>query len=82
MEKSVLKKYAALIAGYGLNVQEGQDVLIQVNIENQDFALLCVEECYRLGARKVIVDWLSQDLDRLNYNYRSLDTLSEYEEFE
>ncbi|MGN1178764.1 MAG: aminopeptidase, partial [Candidatus Ornithospirochaeta sp.] len=82
MEKSVLKKYAALIAGYGLNVQEGQDVLIQVNIENQDFALLCVEECYRLGARKVIVDWLSQDLDRLNYNYRSLETLSEYEEFE
>ena len=44
MEKSVLKKYAALIAGYGLNVQEGQDVLIQVNIENQDFALLWVEE--------------------------------------
>lgn len=82
MNKSVLKKYASLIVGYGLNVQEGQDVLIQVSIENHDFALLCVEECYRLGARKVIVDWLSQELDRINYYYRTLDTLSQYEEFE
>ena len=59
MDKTLLQKYASLIVDYGLNVQEGQDVLIQVNIENQDFALLCVEECYRLGARKVVVDWLS-----------------------
>ena len=66
MNKSVLNKYAFLIVGYGLNVQEGQDVLIQVSIENHDFALLCVEECYRLGARKVIVDWLSQELDRMH----------------
>ena len=50
MDKTLLQKYASLIVDYGLNVQEGQDVLIQVNIENQDFALLCVEECYRLGA--------------------------------
>ena len=82
MDKTLLQKYASLIVDYGLNVQEGQDVLIQVNIENQDFALLCVEECYRLGARKVVVDWLSQELDRLNYNYRSLDTLSAFEDYE
>ena len=80
MEKSVLQKYASLIVGYGLNVQKDQDVLIQANIENHDFVLLCVEECYRLGARKVVVDWLSQDLDRINYNYRALETLSNYEE--
>ena len=82
MDKRVLQKYASLITGYGLNVQEGQDVLIQVDIENADFALLCVEECYRLGARKVVVDWLSQHLDRINYNYRSLDTLSVFEDYE
>lgn len=82
MKKSMLKNYASLIAGYGLNVQEGQDVLIQANIENSEFTLICVEECYRLGARKVVVDWLSQDLDKLNYNYRSLETLSVLDSFE
>lgn len=82
MKKSRLRKYASLVVGYGINVQAGQDVLIQANIENSDFTLLCVEECYRRGARKVVVDWLSQDLDKININYRSLETLSQVEDYE
>ncbi len=82
MKKSVLKKYAELIVETGLNVQKGQYVMIQAATENEAFALMCVEECYRRGAVKVTVDWLSQGLDRLTYKYRTLESLKKIEKWE
>ena len=52
VKKSLLKSYAKLIVESGLNVQPGQEVLIQAGTENVDFALMCVEECYKRGAVK------------------------------
>lgn len=77
MKKTLLKKYAELIVSYGLNVQREQDVVIKANIENSEFAILCAELCYKRGARKVTIDWLSQELDRVNYRYRTLDTIKD-----
>lgn len=82
MKKSVLDNYAKLIVEVGLNVQKGQDVIIKASTENSAFALLCTEKCYKRGARKVIVEWINQDLDKLNYNYRTIDTLKEVEKWE
>ena len=45
VKKSVLKSYAKLIVESGLNVQPGQEVLIQAGTENVDFALICVLWC-------------------------------------
>lgn len=82
MKKKVLESYANLIASYGLNIQKGQDVIIRAATENSDFALLCVELCYKRGARKVSVEWLSQELSRLNYNYRTIETLVDIPKWE
>lgn len=49
MQKSILKNYAKLLARTGLNVQKGQDVVIYASIEQQEFALMVAEECYRAG---------------------------------
>lgn len=82
MKKSTLINYAKLIVDTGLNVQSGQDVIISASTYNSDFALLCVKECYLKGARKVTVEWRNQELDKINYNYRSLETLKEIEKWE
>lgn len=82
MKKKVLESYANLIVSYGLNIQKGQDVIIRAATENSDFALLCVELCYKKGARKVSVEWLSQELSRLNYNYRTIETLVDIPKWE
>lgn len=82
MKKSLLKKYARLIVDYGINLEKGQDVLIQANTEIESFVLLTVEECYKRGARKVRVEWLNQALDKLNYKYRSIETLKEVDKWE
>lgn len=82
MKKSILKNYAKLIIESGLNVQKGQDVVIQASTENEDFALMCVEECYKRGAEKVRVEWSNQNLDKLTYKYRTTESLKSMEKWE
>lgn len=75
MKKRLIKKYARTIARIGLNIQRGQGVLINAEPECEDFAVLVAEECYRAGAGKVVVDFLSNKLTRLDYKYQKLSTL-------
>lgn len=82
MNKKVLVKYARLIAEVGANVQKGQEVIIRAEVENCDFAVLVAEECYKLGASKVTVDWRYAPLTKLNYKKRSLKMLSTVEDWE
>ena len=82
MKKSVLRKYAQLIAKCGVNVQKGQEVEILAELDQPGFVRMVVEECYRLGAKKVIVDWTDQKTSRLHAKYRSLETMSKMEKWE
>ena len=76
MDKTKLEKYAKLIAGSGLNVQKGQKVVIQCGLDQPDFVTMVVEECYKLGAASVIGKWSHMPVTKLNYTYRTLETLS------
>lgn len=82
MKKSILKDYAELIVKSGLNVQKGQSVIVTASTENAEFALMCVEECYKRGAESVNVDWTNQSLDRLTYKYRTLESLKKMKKWE
>ena len=81
MEASILKNYADLIAA-GVNVQPGQDVRIEAQLDQPAFVELVVEACYRRGARVVQVDWHHQPLERLHAQYRTLEALSEVRPWE
>ena len=59
MKKSLLKKYAELIVRSGVALKKGQSVYLSAALENEDFAAMVVEECYRAGAKKVHVEWSS-----------------------
>lgn len=76
MDESRLRRYAHLIARCGINVQKKQDVFIAAALDQPDFVAMVVEECYLLGARKVIVDWSYQPISKLHARYRSLATMS------
>ncbi len=82
MNKTLLRKYAHLIAKVGANVQKGQEVVVRSNVETADFAVLVCEECYKLGAKEVTVDWRHTPLTKLHYKKRSLKTLSEVKDWE
>ena len=76
MKKTILRKYAQLIAKVGANVQKGQEVFIHAELDQPEFVQMVVEECYKLKAKKVVVDWNYQPLQKLPVRYRSLSTLS------
>lgn len=82
MNKERLEKYAHLIVKCGINVQEGQDVIIQCELDQPDFVTMVCEECYKAGARRVTVKWSHMPVSKVNTIYRSLETLSEFTDIE
>ena len=63
-------------------MQKGQDVIIRASLDQPDFVTMVAEECYRCGARKVTVEWNHLPITKLNYQKRSVKTLSTMEEWE
>ena len=75
MKKTILRKYARLIAEAGVNVRKGQEVFILAGLDQPDFVRMVAEECYKLGAARVAVDWDYQPLAKVDNKYCSVETL-------
>ena len=82
MKKTVLRKYAHLIANVGINVQKGQEVFVTAELDQPEFVQMVVEECYRAGAKRVVVDWTYQPLAKLHYRWRTNKNLAQLENWE
>ena len=82
MKKTILRKYARLIAAEGGNVQKGQHVIIYASVEQPEFAQMVVEECYRCGAAVVRVEWSYQPISKVHMRSQTLTNLSRMEDWE
>ncbi len=82
LNDTILKQYAELIAVMGVNVQPGQDVLIEAQLDQPAFVELVTEACYRAGARSVRVDWRHQPLERLHAQFQAPEVLAEVRDWE
>ena len=82
MKKTVLKKYASLIANTGARVKKGQEVIIFAELDQPEFVKMLVDECYKAGAKRVDVEWSWQPLVRVHTRYRSVKTMSEIFDWE
>ena len=81
MKKTVLRKYAELIVRCGINVQKGQEVLVYADLDQPEFVQMVVEEAYKAKAKKVIVEWNYQPLDKVHVRYQSVKTLGNVPEY-
>lgn len=82
MNKTRLRKYANLIARCGVNVQKGQDVIVMAELDQPEFVKMVVDECYKLGARKVSVDWSYQPLMKSHVRYCKEKVLGELDDWQ
>lgn len=82
MKKSDLKRYAELLVKTGVHLQKGQELIVNVSVEQKDLALEVVSEAYKAGAKKVTLEWSAQEEKRLRYHYQSEETLSGLENWE
>ena len=82
MRKSILRRYAELIARCGVNIEKGQYVIINAGLEQPEFIEMLTEECYKAGASEVIVQWFHQPLEKLDTCYKTLKKLSEVKKWQ
>ena len=75
MKKTILREYARLIAECGANVQKGQEVFINAGLDQPEFVKMLVEECYKLGASRVVVDFDYAPLQKIHVKYCDVETL-------
>lgn len=82
MNKTIYKRFSKVIVKKGINLQKGQDVLLYISTRQREFAKYIVEECYKNGCRKVVLNWTDEDIDYLAYKYGSEEALSTVEDYE
>lgn len=75
MDTKLLKDYARLLARKGINVEKGEEVWINAQLDQPEFVRMVVEECYLAGAKKVVVHWSDDLTNKLSYKYASVSAL-------
>ena len=77
MKKSLIKKYARVIANKGIGLREGQQVVVNAPVSAYEFVELLVEELYKCKASRVEVQWSDAAIMKAKYKYESEETLKE-----
>lgn len=62
-----LNEYAKLTVNLGINLQEGQPLVISAPIEGVEFVRLLAQNAYESGASDVFINWNDGDLTKLKY---------------
>ena len=80
--EAMKRKYAYALARVGLNVQKDQTVLVEAAIEGWDFTPIFAEECYKLGAKNVVVHYLDLPNMKVAAQHRSDGDMRHVEDWE
>ncbi|WP_306484524.1 aminopeptidase [Anaerococcus sp.] len=72
-----IENFAKLAVEFGVNVKEGEDVLITSPVESPELCRLIAKAAYEKGARNVAIDWKDDSITRLTYEYQDQETLNE-----
>lgn len=75
MELSKLKEYAELLARKGINVQKGEEVWVNAQLDQVEFVRLVVEALYQAGAKKVRVRFSDNAIAKIGYKYATTSEL-------
>lgn len=75
MNSNLIKKYAQLAIRKGVNLQTGQTLLINTNVDAVEMTRACVEEAYKAGAKRVKVFYRDEYVAKAHYQYQDVETL-------
>jgi len=71
-----INELAKLAIYSGVNVQKGQPLQITASVEAFELVRACVKYAYEKGASNVMVEYVDDVNDRLNYEFRTVESLS------
>jgi len=76
------REYASLLVKFGLNIKKGALIELELPIDDMEFNRILLEECYKTGAKRVIVNYIDDYSTRLHHIYgdkKELSTVYDYE---
>ena len=76
--QSNLEKYAELAVQVGVNVQQGQTLVVNTALEGAELVRLIVRKAYEAGAANVVVNWSDDTVSRLKYELAPDEAFTEY----
>lgn len=74
----LIQKYAKLIVEVGVNIQKDQYLMVTAPIQTAYFAREITKFAYAAGAKKVFVDYVDEELSKINYISAPEEALLEY----
>ena len=77
MNQKIYENYAKLAVKIGINLQEGQDVVITASTRLVDIVKEIVKVCYENKARSVRVEWTNEQIDKLHWLYQDTEVMSQ-----
>lgn len=81
MEQTTLKKYADLVVGTGLNLQNGQILVISAPVECYEFVHMVAKSAWKAGCSNVVMDWEDAALTHMLLTEAAEETLNEFPEW-
>ncbi|WNS76354.1 aminopeptidase [Bacillus sp. DTU_2020_1000418_1_SI_GHA_SEK_038] len=76
-----LEKYAELAVKVGINIQQGQTLVINTTLDSADLVRLIVKKAYESGAYNVVVNWNDDLVSRTKYELAPDEAFNEYPEW-
>lgn len=73
-----LSTYAKLVTDVGVQVKEGDTIVIKCPIERADFARLLAKNAYEAKAHEVIVNWSDDELTLLQYENSPVEVMEDF----
>lgn len=77
-----LEKYAELAVKNGINVQEGQLLVVKAPVEAAPFVRLVTKKAYEAGAKRVSYRWEDDELTRIRFEAAPEASFNDYPEWE
>lgn len=76
-----LNKYAKLAVEVGINLQQGQMLVINSPVDCKEFTRMLVENAYKVGASDVMVRWYDDITGKYFYDFASMDKIKEIPDY-
>lgn len=71
-----IEKYAKLAVVTGVNIQKGQLLVINADVDCAWYVRLVVKAAYEAGASEVVVNWNDGQVNKMRYEYANDDVLA------
>lgn len=72
-----LDKYAELAVKVGVNIQDGQTLVVHAPVDSAEFTRLIAKKAYEAGARLVKILWTDETITRLQFEKAADDVFTE-----